>query len=144
MRVHPDDGELFLHYAKLLATTFLEQDNPSNHSRSVVSATVERGLSILLTNVSDVSLLAPRKSTDIEMDRDRHGISLQKSVVPNVPHAYVLSEAFALRAWLPQNAGGSHTKLHRSTMVDVRRSLLLDPENLYSRGLLTSNGLVPL
>ena len=144
LRVHPDDGELFLHYAKLLATTFLEQDNPSNHSRSVVSATVERGLSILLTNVSDVSLLAPRKSTDIEMDRDRHGISLQKSVVPNVPHAYVLSEAFALRAWLPQNAGGSHTKLHRSTMVDVRRSLLLDPENLYSRGLLTSNGLVPL
>ena len=156
VRLHPENGEHFLDFAKELAKEYTAGTTASTDGMRVASAAVDRAASLLLDEATNVHTVAPRRPIIIEHNDENgasllapgHDLSMHKNVVPRVVDADLLSESLALRAWMPAEAIASEPEKDsaESNTVDdtsaaeslysLQRSLLLDPENSMARHLL--------
>ena len=156
VRLHPENGEHFLDFAKELAKEYTAGTTASTDDMRVASAAVDRAASLLLDEATNVHTVAPRRPILIEHNGENgasllapgHDLSMHKNVVPRVVDADLVSESLALRAWMPVEAIASEVEEDsaESNTVDdtsaaeslysLQRSLLLDPENSMARHLL--------
>ena len=157
VRLHPENGEHFLDFAKELAKECTAGTTASTDGMRVASAAVDRAASLLLDEATNVHTVAPRRPIIIEHNDENgasllapgHDLSMHKNVVPRVVDADLVSESLALRAWMPVEANASTVPVEEDSaesntadtsvaesLYSLQRSLLLDPENSMARHLL--------
>ncbi len=158
VRLHPENGEHFLDFAKELAKEYTAgtSTTASTDGMRVASAAVDRAASLLLDEATNVHTVAPRRPILIEHNDENgasllapgHDLSMHKNVVPRVIDADLVSESLALRAWMPMEAIASEVEEDSAesntaddtsvaeSLYSLQRSLLLDPENSMARHLL--------
>jgi len=159
-RLHPDNGEYFLNFAKELAKeyTSLEEppassreytslEEPPASSRAIVCSAAEKASALLLDQATNIRMIAPRRPITNTSEGKlaagssvEHDLSMHKNVVPKVVDADIVSESFALKAWLPVEEKEEDSECASASevasVINIHRALLLDPENLLARGLL--------
>lgn len=158
VRLHPENGEHFLDFAKELAKEYTAGTTASTDDMRVASAAVDRAASLLLDEATNVHTVAPRRPIIIEHNDENgasllapgHDLSMHKNVVPRVVDADLVSESLALRAWMPVEASAGTVPVEEDSaesntaddtsvaesLYSLQRSLLLDPENSMARHLL--------
>jgi len=146
-RLHPDNGEYFLNFAKELAKEYTSLEEPPASSRAIVSSAAEKASALLLDQATNIRMIAPRRPITNTSEGKlaagssvEHDLSMHKNVVPKVVDADIVSESFALKAWLPVEEKEEDSECASASevasVINIHRALLLDPENLLARGLL--------